>query len=208
MSFVDNLKALTDSASEIELDQIDWEEPGTWPGLVKVASMILAAILVFLLCYFFLIKVQTSDLNKTKLEEQQLRKEFSTKVFEAANLDALREQMIEMNDMFTQLLNQLPKDTEVPGLLEDITEIGSANGLEFDEIELLEEITQEFYHELPINIAVTGTYHDLGALVSGIAALPRIVTLHDFLIEPVKQRPGFIRMSIVAKTYRYKDDEA
>ena len=135
-----------------------------------------------------------------------LRAEFQAKAFEAANLAALRDQMAEMNQMFGALVSQLPSDTEVPGLLEDITAIGSSNGLEFNSIELQEEILQEFYIELPIDILVTGTYHDLGSFVSGISGLPRIVTLHDFEMLPVESRPGVMQMSIMAKTYRYKEE--
>jgi type IV pilus assembly protein PilO len=175
MAIAEKLQGWRDAASEIELDQIDWEEPGTWPALVKS-------------------------------EELALRAEFQAKAFEAANLAALRDQMAEMNQMFGALVSQLPSDTEVPGLLEDITAIGSSNGLEFNSIELQEEILQEFYIELPIDILVTGTYHDLGSFVSGISGLPRIVTLHDFEMLPVESRPGVMQMSIVAKTYRYKEE--
>jgi type IV pilus assembly protein PilO len=103
-------------------------------------------------------------------------------------------------------LRQLPSDTEVPGLLEDITRTGLGSGLEFEEIKLLPEVTQQFYIELPIQITVVGAYHDLATFASGVASLPRIVTLHDFQIKPVE--PGNtqkLRMSILAKTYRYND---
>jgi len=100
----------------------------------------------------------------------------------------------------------LPSDTEVPGLLEDITRTGLGSGLEFEEIKLLPEVTQPFYIELPIQITVTGAYHDLATFVSGVAGLPRIVTLHDFDLAPVEEGGGpKLRMSILAKTYRYND---
>lgn len=206
MSIADTLQQWRDSASEVELDQIDWEQPGTWPGLVKGFVMMLAVVVTLALGYVFIVKAQTEELARIQATEQSLRKEFEQKAFEAANLEALRAQMEEMNQMFGALVSQLPSDTEVPGLLEDITAIGSSNGLEFNSIELQEETVQEFYVELPIDILVTGTYHDLGAFVSGIAGLPRIVTLHDFEITPVTDRPGVMQMNIVAKTYRYKDE--
>ena len=206
MAIAEKLQGWRDAASEIELDQIDWEEPGTWPALVKSGLMILAVLLTALLGYIFVVKAQLDDLNSVEDEELALRAEFQAKAFEAANLAALRDQMVEMNQMFGALVSQLPSDTEVPGLLEDITAIGSSNGLEFNSIELQEEVLQEFYVELPIDILVTGTYHDLGSFVSGISGLPRIVTLHDFEMLPVESRPGVMQMSIVAKTYRYKEE--
>lgn len=206
MAIAEKLQGWRDAASEIELDQIDWEEPGTWPALVKSGLMILAVLLTALLGYIFVVKAQLDGLNSAEGEELALRAEFQAKAFEAANLAALRDQMAEMNQMFGALVSQLPSDTEVPGLLEDITAIGSSNGLEFNSIELQEEILQEFYIELPIDILVTGTYHDLGSFVSGISGLPRIVTLHDFEMLPVESRPGVMQMSITAKTYRYKEE--
>ena len=117
--------------------------------------------------------------------------------------------MKEMETSFGMLLRQLPSDTEVPGLLEDITRTGLGSGLEFEEIKLLPEVTQPFYIELPIQITVTGTYHDLATFVSGVAGLPRIVTLHDFDLAPAKPDGGpKLRMSILAKTYRYNDQGA
>ncbi len=119
---------------------------------------------------------------------------------------AVKAQMKEMEESFGALLRQLPSDTEVPGLLEDITRTGLGSGLEFEEIKLLPEVAQQFYIELPIQISVVGGYHDLATFVSGVSSLPRIVTLHDFEIKPVA--PGStskLRMSILAKTYRYND---
>ena len=208
MSFAETLNQWRESASSIELDQIDWEEPGSWPGLVKAFMLLLAFIVVLGLGYQFLAKAQIQKLEAVEKEEAALREDFSAKAFEAANLDALREQMREMQQVFDALVNQLPSDTQVPGLLEDISAIGVSNGLEFNSVELQAEVTQEFYVELPIDILVSGTYHDLGAFVSGIAGLPRIVTLHDFEINPIDDRPGLMEMRILAKTYRYKDDEA
>ena len=114
--------------------------------------------------------------------------------------------MKEMETSFGALLRQLPSDTEVPGLLEDITRTGLGSGLEFEEIKLLPEAAQQFYIELPIQISVVGTYHDLATFVSGVASLPRIVTLHDFSIMPASDGSTTqLRMSILAKTYRYND---
>jgi len=206
MSIVDTLNEWRESASSIELDQIDWEEPGTWPGLVKGFFLVVGLVAILVLGYQFLVKAQAQRLESAQKQEQVLKDEYMSKAFEAANLDALRGQMDEMTSMFQALVNQLPSDTQVPGLLEDISAIGVANGLDFKSFELQPEVTQEYYIELPIDILVTGTYHDLGAFVSGISGLPRIVTLHDFEIYPAKESNGVMEMRILAKTYRYKDE--
>ena len=129
-----------------------------------------------------------------------------TKSFRAANLEAYKEQLAEIEERFSGLLKQLPKDSEVPGLLEDITQMGLNSGLEFESITLRPEQAKQFYVELPINIVVRGSYHDLATFVSGVAGLPRIVTLGDFTIKPVSgNNPDLLAMNIVAKTYRYND---
>ena len=138
-----------------------------------------------------------------------LKEQFSRKAIQAANLDAYKEQMQEMEISFGALLRQLPSDTEVPGLLEDITRTGLGSGLEFEEIKLLPEVAQQFYIELPIQIKVTGSYHDLATFVSGVASLPRIVTLHDFQLAPARvENSSRLNMQIMAKTYRYNDKGA
>ena len=138
---------------------------------------------------------------------------YEKKAFEAHNLDQFRKQLAEMEQTFGALLKQLPKDTEVPGLLEEITHTGLGSGLEFENIELRNEIEKEFYAELPINIQVIGDYHGFGSFVSGVASLPRIVTLHDFTVtrpsESNKELAalGLLRMDITAKTYRYSSKD-
>ena len=194
------------AVSEVEIDQLDWENPGSWPSVVKVFILVAVLGLCLVLGYSFFTQSQVDQLKSAQAKEELLKTEFKQKAFEAANLDALRKQMDEMEQIFGALVSQLPSDTEVPGLLEDITATGVDNGLEFQSIELQPELAQEFYIELPINIDVTGSYHDLGAFVSGISGLPRIVTLHDFEILPIEDRPGVMAMKILAKTYRYKDE--
>lgn len=195
-----------EAVSEVEIDQLDWENPGSWPSVVKVFIFVAVFAICLVLGYSFFTKAQVEQLNTSQTKEESLKVEFKKKAFEAANLDALRKQMEEMQKIFGALVSQLPSDTEVPGLLEDITATGVDNGLEFQSIELQSELAQEFYIELPIDIDVTGSYHDLGAFVSGISGLPRIVTLHDFEILPIAERPGVMAMKILAKTYRYKDE--
>ncbi|EGG30305.1 Type IV pilus biogenesis protein PilO [Aequoribacter fuscus] len=141
---------------------------------------------------------------RAEQKELDTKKDFEDKAFKAANLDAYKRQMLEMEDSFGALVSQLPSDTEVPGLLEDITNKGLANGLEIASIDLQDERADEFYVELPIAIVATGSYHDLGSFVSSMAGLPRIVTLHDFSIETARGG-GDLRMNMIAKTYRYRD---
>ncbi len=208
MSVAETLSGWRDSVSEIELDQIDWENPGSWPSVVKAFILLVAFIICLVAGYHVVTKDQLGELNAVQGKEDALKVEFEQKAFEAANLDALRKQMEEMQQIFGALVSQLPSDTQVPGLLEDITAAGVTNGLEFQSFELQPEVAQEFYIELPIDISVVGSYHDLGAFVSAISGLPRIVTLHDFEILPIEERPGVMEMKILAKTYRYKDEDA
>ena len=133
-------------------------------------------------------------------------KSFEEKAFKASNLDAYKEQMKEMENTFGALLRQLPSDTEVPGLLEDISHTGLTAGLNFNSIKLAPENSREFYVELPIDIEVKGGFLAFGSFVSAVAALPRIVTLHDFDIAPSSEGTQELVMKIRAKTYRYKEN--
>ncbi|MEX3775096.1 type 4a pilus biogenesis protein PilO [Pseudomonas sp. MYb118] len=191
---------------KIDINDLDTSNMGSWPAAIKVLAGVLLAALVLALGYNFSISEMESELQAKRTEESTLKEQFATKVHMSANLELYIEQMKEMENSFGVLLRQLPSDTEVPGLLEDITRTGLGSGLEFEEIKLLPEVAQQFYIELPIQITVTGAYHDLATFVSGVAGLPRIVTLHDFDIAPVNPESGpKLRMSILAKTYRYND---
>ena len=203
MAFRDAIKDL----QELDINNLDLESIGTWPILAKGIIWGIVLIGCLVAGYIYDIAPLREELARVTATEQTLRQDFKTKAAKAANLEAYRKQMIEMEETFGALLSQLPTDTEVPGLLEDITEVGVSNGLEISSIKLQPEVAKEFYVELPISIQVKGPYHDLVAFVSGIAGLPRIVTLHDFSIAT---SPGGIdlNMSITAKTYRYRDPEA
>ncbi|MCJ8170394.1 type 4a pilus biogenesis protein PilO [Atopomonas sediminilitoris] len=204
-----SLQTALDDLKNLDLNNLDFENVGSWPVVVKVISAVLLLTLVLVLGYNFYLKDIESQLEQVKQQEVQLKQDFEQKAFQAANLDAYKEQMVEMEESFGALLRQLPSDTEVPGLLEDITRTGLGAGLEFDEIKLQPEVTQQFYIELPILISVVGSYHDLATFISGVAALPRIVTLHDFDVSPLSGQAvgagSSLRMSITAKTYRYND---
>lgn len=200
MSFKDTLRDL----QELDLSELSLDNIGSWPMAVKVIAWILVLVAVLGLGYFYNIADLRTELASAEQREEQLKQEFSGKAFKAANLEALRKQMKEMEESFGALVAQLPSDTEVPGLLEDITNKGLEAGLDIVSIKLEPEQAKEFYVELPISIVVSGGYHDFGTFVSGIAGLPRIVTLHDFKISPNKEGRA-LTMSISAKTYRYKD---
>ena len=203
MSFSDSLESLR----KIDLADLDLNNAGSWPAPVKAIAGLLLLVAVLVGGYKFHLEDIEMQLDQQRAEELALREQFSTKAFQAANLEAYKEQMKEMEESFGALLRQLPSDTEVPGLLEDITRTGLGSGLEFSEIKLQPEVVQQFYIELPIKISVVGSYHDLATFVSGVASLPRIVTLHDFEVAPVAAEAGSSRlaMSILAKTYRYND---
>ena len=203
MAAEDVLRAL----QEFDVNDLDFENIGSWPLAIKVVVWVIALVGVLVLGYVYHIQNLQTSLQKAVAEEADLRQEFEQKAFQAANLDAYKKQMAEMEESFGALVSQLPSDTEVPGLLEDITNKGMLNGLEFDSIDLQAERTREFYVELPIAIIAHGSYHDLGAFISGMAGLPRIVTLHDFHITQETPNSSVLKLVITAKTYLYKDEE-
>ncbi|HLV15969.1 MAG TPA: type 4a pilus biogenesis protein PilO [Pseudomonas sp.] len=202
MSLAQSLEGLR----KIDLADLDLNNLGSWPAAVKVISAVLLAVVTLVMGYQFLIKDSQTQLEEQRSLETTLKEQFSSKAFQAANLEAYRAQLVLMEESFGAMLRQLPGDTEVPGLLEDVTRTGLGSGLEFEEIRLQPEVAQQFYIELPIKISVVGGYHELATFVSGVASLPRIVTLHDFEIKPVQEgRASKLRMGITAKTYRYND---
>jgi type IV pilus assembly protein PilO len=195
-----------DGLRKVDINDLDTNNMGSWPPAIKALAGILLMVMVLGLGYYFYISDLEVQLDLKRTEESTLKGQFASKAGMAANLELYTQQMKAMENSFGVLLRQLPSDTEVPGLLEDITRTGLGSGLEFEEIKLLPEVTQQFYIELPIQITVTGAYHDLATFVSGVAGLPRIVTLHDFDLAPANPEGGTkLRMSILAKTYRYND---
>ncbi|MEX0941926.1 MAG: type 4a pilus biogenesis protein PilO [Pseudomonadales bacterium] len=215
MAFEDILESVK-NLQNFDMDQLnDVENVGSWPMAVKVIIWTIAFAGALAGGYFAHITNLQSELDKTQRQEATLKADYEKKFFEAAHLEAYRKQQNEMEESFEAILRQLPSDTEIPGLIEDITLVGLKNGLSFSSIDLQPERTHEFYVEKPIRIVVSGNYHDLGAFVSDVADLSRIVTLHDFTITPVDRRAarnqdndsggGILRMSITARTYRYND---
>lgn len=195
-----------------ELKTFDWgnlndaNSIGMWPAAVKLLLILMLFAACMAASYWLHIKGLQETLTQTRAVEIELRSNLETKAVLAANLEAYRQQMVDMEERFGTLLGQLPSQTEVPGLLEDITFTGVGSGLEFSSIQLQGEVTREFYVELPISIIVNGGYHDFGAFVSGVASLPRIVTLHDFTIMAGTNRSE-LNMQITARTYRYNSGE-
>ena len=193
----------------INLSELDINELGAWPWLIKVPVIAVMSIALVFIIFFLDTKKQLASLETAEHDEISLRTTFETKQSKSANLEAYKEQMVTMKASFGALLRQLPEKTEVPGLLEDISHQGLATGLEFRTIRLQPEKQIDFYVEMPIEISVVGNYHQFGEFVSNIAALPRIVTLHDFVIRPIIKggSPDELLMSITAKTYRYTANE-
>ncbi|WP_444899276.1 type 4a pilus biogenesis protein PilO [Microbulbifer sp. VAAC004] len=203
MAFAETLKQLQD----LDINDIDFSRVGVWPIAGRITLLIIVSAVLVFIGYYLWIGDLYNSLERAQNKEKELFLQFENKQFEAANLDAYREQLREMEGTFGALLKQLPKDTEVPGLLEDIDEYGRGSGLTIEKVALESELVGEFYVELPIRIEVQGGYHEFGSFVSGIAGMPRIVTLHDFTISTNRDSGGLLDMVINAKTYRYKDQE-
>ena len=205
---------IIDSLKNFDTDQLnDLNQIGSWPTAVKVIIWALIFAGTMTAGYVLHVTNLQSDLQQVRQKEVKLRKSYEKKFFAAAHLDAYRKQQLQMEESFQAILRQLPGDTEIPGLIEDITLVGLKNGLSFTSIDLQTEKSHEFYVEKPIKIVVNGRYHDLGAFVSDVADLSRIVTLHDFSISPTrstgpKDQGGMLKMEILARTYRYNDDRS
>jgi len=203
MNFSEQLTAL----NEFDLADLDMENIASWPLVLKGIVLALLYIVILVAGFYLHVDDLNIELRGAEREEQALRQDFEKKAFEAANLEAYQAQLVEMEQRFGALVAQLPSETEVPGLLEDITDKRELNGLSIQRIDLLDEQAQTFYNELPIAIEAVGSYHDLGAFISGMAGLPRIVTLHDFEILIDTEATPMLQMSILAKTYRYREED-
>ena len=196
MSILDDLKSL------------DPNDPGRWPLPVRAGTVALCfVVLSAALFYFFVWSDQKPRLDQANAEELELRKTFQTKHAKAVNLAVYQQQLADIERSFGALLRQLPGRTEVPNLLVDISQVGVGAGLEEKLFQPANEIKKDFYAELPIKIRLTGSYHQMGEFVSGIAALPRIVTLHDITIKTDgKDAYDVLSFELTAKTFRYLDD--
>ena len=191
-----------------QFNTLDMNNYGSWPASVKITCWIFIFLAVLALGYFVVIKSQLEEIANAQAKEQSLLNEFKEKDSKLRNLQQYQTQLQEMEANFNQQLQQLPKETEIPSLVEDINLTGVNSGLKFKNIRLENEVKQEFFIEQPISIEATGDYHAFGAFTTGIAALPRIVTLHDFTVEATedtqkKSDIPVINYTVKAKTYRY-----
>lgn len=202
MSMMTNLK---NAFRGFDINNADFNTAWSWPVGVKIICYILVFALLVGGGTYYLVLDKHKQLEREIAKETDLKQQYESKAFQVASLDALRKQMADVELRFAELLRQLPTDKEVPGLLEDISAIGQNSGLDIDSIALQPEKKAQFYVELPINIQVRGTYHQMGEFVSGVSAIKRIVTLHDYSIRPAGG--NLLNMNISAKTYRYDDTE-
>jgi type IV pilus assembly protein PilO len=194
-----------------QLRTLDPRDPGRWPLAVRGFFVALIFALCTAAAWYMLVWNQDRPiLQKAQADELDLKSQFENKQQRAANLEAYKSQLAEMERSFGTMLRQLPGKTEVPNLLVDISQSGLAAGLQEKLFQPGSEKSNGFYAELPIKIRLVGSYHEFGAFVSGIAALPRIVTLHDIAIAPTSGEKGYdnLTMDVTAKTYRYIEDEA
>jgi len=185
---------------DLELDNI-----GHWPAAAKLVLTVFISVVVIGLGYVGLVSDKIKQLDKVIAEEATLKQSYKAKYHVAANLELFRAQMLEAEDIFATQLRSLPNSHETPGLLDDITFIGTVSGLDFVKLEWQPEISKEIYIELPIDIEVNGLYHSFGSFVSKIAGLPRIVTLHDFKIDIMPTSKDRLNLKLKAKTYRYQE---
>ena len=193
-----------------ELKSLDPNDPGRWPLSVRAGCVVLCfAVLAIFLFWYLVYREQKPLLDSARTVEQQKRAEFKTKHSKAVNLEVYQQQLADIERSFGALLRQLPGKTEVPSLLVDISQVGVGAGLEEKLFQpAADEVKKDFYAELPIKIRLTGSFHQFGEFVSGIAALPRIVTLHDVEIKSVPQGAfDQLQLDVTAKTYRYLDEE-
>jgi type IV pilus assembly protein PilO len=194
MSLIDDLKTL------------DTKQPGNWPWPIKIGAFVLIFVAIQAAAWFLVWQAQTEEIEKGRQEVTKLKDTFLEKKKLAVNLEAYKQQRAEIEQAFGALLKQLPNKSEMDALLIDINQAGLGRGLSFELFKpAAAENFTEFYAELPVNIKVTGNYHDLGAFASDVAKMPRIVLLTDLKIDPPKD--GILSMEAIAKTYRYLDEE-
>jgi type IV pilus assembly protein PilO len=193
-----------------QIKDLDPNDPGKWPGAFRAGAIgLIFLIAVLAIGYFWAWKSNKPLIDTARAEEQSLLQTLEQKAKKAANLDAYKAQLAEMEQSFGAMLRKLPNKTEIPNLLTDISQQGSAAGLDQKLFQPGQQVNKDFYAELPIKMRLTGSYHAIGSFVSGIAALPRIVTLHDIAIAPVGKNAGVdeLQLDVTAKTYRYLDED-
>jgi len=195
-----------------QINELDFSNIGDWPGPAKIITVLILCILVVGGWYYFDTQGQLDRLAAAEGQEGNLRTTFEGKQKKAANLNAYKQQLAEMQESFGAMLRQLPDKTEVAALLVDVSQTGLAAGLEFELFKPTGEVPKDFYAELPIQLQVVGGYHEFGNFISGLAALPRIVTIHNISITPRNTRSSGaslenpLTLKATAKTYRYLEE--
>lgn len=190
----------------IDLNNLDFSDTGSWPLPIKVFAVLVVIVGVLTIHYMLFIKDERKILAVAEQEELSLKQQLKTLHTRAVNLPAYREQMKVMERRFGVMLRKLPSETEMPELLEDISRTGHTSGLNIVAIQPDQEIEKEFYVELPIEVKVTGDYHQIGRFISQVANLPRIVTLHNFDMSLEEETP--LNMKINAKIYHYSESDS
>lgn len=195
-----------------DLDMEDLRRIGTAPKPIQYLVIVLICVLVLAAMGWFLVKPEMETLERVERQEQDLRARFESMQGRAANLQDYKDQLAEMEESFGAMLRQLPDETDMESLIIDLSQTSTAAGLEVEFFRPRDEVRQDFYAEYPIELRVSGRYHEFGHFVSGLAALPRIVTLHDINIAPTDgEATGAsspeLTMTLTAKTYRYLDED-
>jgi type IV pilus assembly protein PilO len=199
------------SLQDFNVNDLDFNNMGSWPIPVKIITGAIVFILVVILGYQFVVADDEYTLEREVAKERQLKQEFETKQRKAAHLDAYKNQMKMIQSSFESLLKQLPQRSEVPGLVDEISYAITGAGLELDGITLQGEVNREIYFEEPLEISVSGGYHQIADFVSRVSNMPRIVTLHDFTIKATDKEvfgsegEKVLVMNVIAKTYRYDE---
>lgn len=202
------------SQKKTSLKNLDFNNIGSWPQNAKIGFCVLISLFILILAYFLLIKGKREELQNLERQETQLRADFEEKQGRASNLEPLKQQLAQMEQVLQQMLRQLPSKTEMPDLIIDISQTALSSGLANELFQPGPESPKEFYAEKPIALRMVGSYHQFGAFVSGVASLPRVVilTMHDISLKPKDSKAGItsrgaLELSGTVKTYRYLDEE-
>lgn len=202
-----NLSTEVRRLRDMDWGELDIKESGGWPFLLQLICCVLVLCLSLAGMYWYLAAPKVEELEQARREEQRLLRDYRSKSAQAANLPALRKQVEELDERLSRLVAMLPGGPEIPSLIDDISETALDNQLSIDFIRLRSPATQDFYTERPFDIRVQGDYHRIASFIAGIADLPRIVTQHDFSLEPV-DGGNRLQLSILAKTYSYRPPQA
>ena len=198
---------------KVKISDLDFNNIGNWPQNYRIGFCVLVGFLILFLAYFLLIKGKREELQGLEQKESSLRQEFEKEQGDAANLEPLKQQIAQMEQVLQQMLRQLPSKTEMPDLIIDISQTALSSGLANELFQPEPETLKEFYAEKPIQLRMVGNYHQFGAFVSGVASLPRVVilTMHDISLKPKEGKGGVNRgaleLSGTVKTYRYLDEK-